>query len=91
MDNLTTERSFDSQATYFIDALGLFFFGHVIHGWLSNQALVVAQSTDAGIKCTVLSITLSTILVNINHIIVHYLYLQIHKVIPTTTCIYVKI
>ena len=37
MDDLTTERSFDLQATWVINVLGLFF--EVIHGCLYNQAL----------------------------------------------------
>ena len=53
MDDLTTERRFDSQATWVIDVLGLSF-GHVIHGCFYNQALADVRSTGAGIKsCTV--------------------------------------
>ena len=48
--DLTTERSFDSQATWVIDVLGISIW-HVIHGFLYNQALADVRSTGAGIKC----------------------------------------
>ena len=48
--NLTSESSFDSQATCVIGVLGLFFL-HVIHGCLYNQALAEFRSTGAGTKC----------------------------------------
>ena len=38
MNNLTTEFSFDSQATLVIDVIGLFFL-HVIHWCFYDQAL----------------------------------------------------
>ena len=47
MDDLKTERTFDSQSTWVIDVLGLFF----IHGCLYNQALADVRSTCARIKC----------------------------------------
>ena len=50
MDYLTTERSFDSQVTWVIDVIGLFFW-HVIHGCLYNQALEDVWLTGARIKC----------------------------------------
>ena len=50
MDEFTTERGFDSKATWVIDVLGLFSW-HVNHGCLYNQALADVQSTGAGIKC----------------------------------------
>ena len=43
-DDLTNDRSFDLQATWVIDVLGLLF-RHVIHGCLYNQSLA---STGAG-------------------------------------------
>ena len=46
----TTERSFDSQAIWAIEVLGLFSW-HVINGCLYNQALADVRSTGAGIKC----------------------------------------
>ena len=49
-DDLTTERSLDSQATRFIAVLGLFF-QHVTNECLYNQALEDVRSTGAGIKC----------------------------------------
>ena len=49
-DDLTTERSFDSQATWVIDGPGISFW-HVIHRFLYNQALADVRSTGAGIKC----------------------------------------
>ena len=48
IDDLTTERSFDSQATWVIDELFLFYL-HAIHGRLYNQALADVRSTGAGI------------------------------------------
>ena len=42
------ERSFDSQATWLIDELSLFF-RHVVHGCLYNQTLADIRSTGAGI------------------------------------------
>ena len=55
MDGLTTESSFDSQATSVINEHGLLFFiRHVIHGCLFNQALADVLSTSARIKCSVL-------------------------------------
>ena len=50
MYDLTTERSFDSQATLVIDVLGSFCW-YVIHGCLYNPALSKVRSTGAGIKC----------------------------------------
>ena len=38
MDDLTTEISFDSQALWVIDVLGIYFW-HINHGFLYNQAL----------------------------------------------------
>ena len=52
MDDLITERSSDSQATWVIDVLRLFI-RHVIHGCLDNQAPADVRSTGAGINCTV--------------------------------------
>ena len=49
-DDLTTERSFDPQATWVIDVLGTSFW-HVIHRALYNQALADVRSIGAGIKC----------------------------------------
>ena len=50
MDDLTTERSFGSQATWLTDVLGLFF--NILYvGVFYNQALADVRSTDAGIKC----------------------------------------
>ena len=49
MNYLTTERSLDSQATWAIAVLDLFF-RHGIHGFLYKQALEDVQSTGAGIK-----------------------------------------
>ena len=48
MDDLTTDCSFDSQAMWVIDVLGLFF--DVINGCLYDKALAVVRSTGAGIK-----------------------------------------
>ena len=48
MDDLTTERSFDSQATWVIDVLG-FPFGHLIHNYLYNRALADVRSPGAEI------------------------------------------
>ena len=48
--HLTTERSFESQATLVIYVLGLFF-GRVIHGCLYNQALAGVRSTGVEFKC----------------------------------------
>ena len=49
---LPTERSFDLQATWINDVLGLFF--DVIHRCLYNRALPDVRSTGTGIKfCTV--------------------------------------
>ena len=53
MDDLTTEHSFDSQATWVIDVFGLFA-KCVIHGCLYNQALADVRPTVVGIKCIVL-------------------------------------
>ena len=49
MDDLTIERSFDTQATWVIDILGLFW--NVTHGSLYNLAQVDVRSTGAGINC----------------------------------------
>ena len=49
LDDLTTERSFESQATWVIDVFGLIL--HIIHVSLYNQALVDARLNGAGIKC----------------------------------------
>ena len=49
MDDLTTERSFDSQGTWVRGVLGLIFC-HVIHGCLYNQALADVQSTGAATR-----------------------------------------
>ena len=46
---LTTERDFDSQATWVIDVLGLYF--DVIQGCGYNEALADDRATGAGIKC----------------------------------------
>ena len=54
MDDPTTERSFDLQATWVIDALGLFF------ECSYNQALADVCSTGAGIKCLYCTSTLSS-------------------------------
>ena len=48
MDDFTTERSFDSQATWVIDVLGLFF-DMLYMGVFYNQSLADARSTGAGI------------------------------------------
>ena len=48
MDNLTTECSFDSQAMWVIDLLGLIF---LLFWCLYDQALADIRSTGAGIKC----------------------------------------
>ena len=50
MDDLKTERSFDSQAMWVIDALG-FLFWHVVYECLYNQALADVRSTGAEIEC----------------------------------------
>ena len=50
MDDLTTERSLDSQVTSVNDALGLFF-DMFIHGCVFSQALADVRSTGAYIKC----------------------------------------
>ena len=47
MDDLITERSFDSKATLVSYVLGF----HVIHGCLYNQVLADIRSTGAEIKC----------------------------------------
>ena len=47
-DDITTERSLYSQATWIIDMLGIYF--DVIHGCLYNQSLVDVLSTGAGIE-----------------------------------------
>ena len=44
MDDLTTERSFDSQATRVIDLLGLFFSNN-IQGCVYNHALTGVRLT----------------------------------------------
>ena len=49
MDDLTTARSFDSQALSVIDIFS--FFGHVSDWCFYNQALADVRSTGAGIKC----------------------------------------
>ena len=49
MDAITTESSFDLQATWVVDVLGLSFL-HVICGCLYNQALADVQSSGAGTK-----------------------------------------
>ena len=49
MDDLTTERSFDSQATWAIEVLGLSF--DISSMGVYNQALADVRSTDAGIIC----------------------------------------
>ena len=46
----TTERNFDSQATWVIDVV-IVFHCNVIHGCLYNQAMADIRSTGAGIKC----------------------------------------
>ena len=50
MNDLTTERSFDLQATRVIYVLGLFF---TYYQWVFEQPDTVAdvRSTGAGIKC----------------------------------------
>ena len=45
----SSQRSFDSQATWVIGVLGLFW--HIINGCLYNQTLADARSTGAAIKC----------------------------------------
>ena len=50
MDDLTTERSFDLQATWVIDVFGLCLW-HVIHSSLYNQSLTDVLWTGTGIKC----------------------------------------
>ena len=50
MDDLTTERSFVSQATWVIDVLGLFFL-HVINGDLKSQTLADVLSNGEGNTC----------------------------------------
>ena len=54
MDDLITERNFESQAigqaSKVIDVLGLFVL-YVIHGCLYNQVLADVQLTGAGIIC----------------------------------------
>ena len=47
MDDLTTERTFNSHATWVIDVLNLFF--DVFHGCLRNQSLEVLTSVE--IEC----------------------------------------
>ena len=49
VDDLTTESSFDSQATWVIDVLGLLFW-NVVHVCLYKQALTDVRSTVARIK-----------------------------------------
>ena len=51
MYDLTTERSIDSQAMWFIDVLGFNFHWHGIHWCLYNHALADILSTGAGIEC----------------------------------------
>ena len=51
MDDLTTERIFDSQATWVFAVFGLFIFvvfRHVIHGLLYKQALADVRSSGVG-------------------------------------------
>ena len=50
MYDLTVERRFNSQATWAIEVLGLFFW-RVIYVCLYNNALPDVRSTGAGIKC----------------------------------------
>ena len=50
MDELTTECSFDFQATWDTDVLGSML-RHVICGCLCNQELADLQSTGVRIKC----------------------------------------
>ena len=57
MDDITTERSFDSQATWSIDAIGLFL--EIFHGRLYNQTLEDVRSNDADIECLYCSIWVS--------------------------------
>ena len=47
--DVTTDRSYDSQATSFIDVFGLFL-DMLYMGVLYNQALADVRSTVAGIK-----------------------------------------
>ena len=49
-DDLTTERGFDTQATWVIDVLG-FIFWYTIQWCLDNQERADVRSTGAGIKC----------------------------------------
>ena len=49
MDDLITERYFDSQAMSVIDVLG--FFWHVIHEGSYSRAVADVRSTGVGIKC----------------------------------------
>ena len=49
MDDLTTERSFDSQAALVIDMLGLFF-DTLSMGVCTTRRLADVRSTGAGIK-----------------------------------------
>ena len=50
MDDLTTEHSFDLQATWAIGVLGIFV-ANVIHWCLYNQAMTDVRSTGAGVNC----------------------------------------
>ena len=47
---MTSEPSFDPQAMWVINVLGLFFW-HVIHVFLYNHALADLWSTCVGIRC----------------------------------------
>ena len=50
MDDLTTERSFDSQGKWVVNVLGLFLL--TCYPWVFAQpALTDVRSTGAGIKC----------------------------------------
>ena len=53
-DDLTTERNFDSQASWVINMVGLFSFPF-INGCLYNQALTDVQSTGAGNRGSITS------------------------------------
>ena len=50
MDDLTTERSFDSKAARVIDAVGLSFY-MLSMGACTTRRLADVRSTDTGIKC----------------------------------------
>ena len=57
--DLVTDRGFDSQATWFIDVLGLFIFWPVSDGCLYNQALADVRSTGANIRCLYCSVDIA--------------------------------